>query len=102
MGLERTESGTTRLRIEQGWTTLETKQGNRLLGTRKEYMVRQCSGGLDDNEKWEGDALDKKWEEGLRTLAEDEAPDAAAAMEVETAAVVEEFDALVATVQGEK
>ena len=33
--LERTESGTTRLQIDQGWATLETKQGNRLLGTRK-------------------------------------------------------------------
>ena len=100
--LERTESGTTRLQIEQGWTTLETKQGNRLLGTRKKYLARQCSGGLDDNEKWEGDPLDEKREEGLRNLAEDEAPDAAAAVEVETAAVVEEFDALVATAQGKK
>ena len=100
--LERTESGTTRLQIDQGWATLETKQGNRLLGTRKKYLVRQCSGGLDENEKWEGGALDEKGEEGLRNLAEDEAPDAAAAVEVETAAVVEECETLVATLQGKK
>lgn len=94
--LKRTESGTARLQIDQGWATLETKQGKRLLGRRKICLTRQCFGDFDENENWEGGALDENGEEERSNLAEGKGPGAAAAEEHEAVAVAEP-EALVAT-----